>query len=279
MEDPRESVAWPRTSWSQESTLNKVNSRGCGRDKSPLRIRTPWFAASSVGQPRDLISSSAIAAACGGQSQGSRRADLDAADRTYRRWARTQMKSNRFAGFIVDVGEEPVASGCVWLMQVQPSRTGKGHGCVSSLDVHGAGPHRGRGHGARIVRETIRFARARGITLMLLHASAFGEPHLHPPRIRTNNGDAFVLRPRKTSEWARGYLRENRSTREMTIRSVRARKPSNTTLIMKREPDACFPMTTAYDVPPVLLIETHQGEVAGGSRSSRQNGRRFAARA
>jgi len=32
------------------------------------------------------------------------KADLDSADRIYRRWARTQMKSNRFAGFIVDVG-------------------------------------------------------------------------------------------------------------------------------------------------------------------------------
>ena len=34
------------------------------------------------------------------------KADLDAADGVYRRWARTQMKSNRFTGFIVDVGDE-----------------------------------------------------------------------------------------------------------------------------------------------------------------------------
>ena len=48
------------------------------------------------------------------------KADLDAADRAYRGWARTQMKTNRFTGFIVDVGGQPVASGCVWIMQVQP---------------------------------------------------------------------------------------------------------------------------------------------------------------
>src|SRR3989442_7896658 len=48
------------------------------------------------------------------------KADLDSADRIYRRWARTQMKSNRFAGFIVDVGGGPVASGCPLLMHVQP---------------------------------------------------------------------------------------------------------------------------------------------------------------
>src|SRR5439155_1449271 len=54
------------------------------------------------------------------------KADLDAADRIYRRWARTQMKSNRFAGFIVDVGGEPVASDCLWLMHVQPRPNWKG---------------------------------------------------------------------------------------------------------------------------------------------------------
>src|SRR3989442_383680 len=40
------------------------------------------------------------------------KADLDVADRAYRHWARAQMKSNRFAGFIVDVDGQPVASRC-----------------------------------------------------------------------------------------------------------------------------------------------------------------------
>ena len=104
------------------------------------------------------------------------KADLDAADRTYRRWARTQMKSNRFAGFIVDVGGEPVASGCIWLMHVQPRPNWKGTTAAYLLSMFTEPAHRGRGHGARIVREAIRFARARGIHVMLLHASAFGEP-------------------------------------------------------------------------------------------------------
>src|SRR3989442_2302837 len=47
------------------------------------------------------------------------KADLDAADRAYRHWARAQMKSNLFAGFIVDVDGQPVAIRCVWIMQVQ----------------------------------------------------------------------------------------------------------------------------------------------------------------
>src|SRR2546430_15716724 len=60
------------------------------------------------------------------------KADLDAADRIYRRWARIQMKSNRFAGFIVEVGGEPLASGCVWLIDVQPRAQGKG---VTAADL------------------------------------------------------------------------------------------------------------------------------------------------
>src|SRR2546429_9158729 len=46
--------------------------------------------------------------------------DHDAADAVYRRWARDRMRSRRFAGFIVEVGAEPVATGCVWIMDVQP---------------------------------------------------------------------------------------------------------------------------------------------------------------
>src|SRR5207245_10218843 len=63
------------------------------------------------------------------------KADLDAADRTYRRWAQTQMKSNRFAGFIVDVGEEPAAGCCVSLIQIQPRPTWKGNTAADPLSI------------------------------------------------------------------------------------------------------------------------------------------------
>ena len=103
------------------------------------------------------------------------KADLDAADRIYRRWARMQMKSNQFAGFIVEVGGEPVASGCVWLMHIQPRPNWKGTTAAYLLSMFTEPAHRGRGHGARIVREAIRYAKAREIHVMLLHASPFGE--------------------------------------------------------------------------------------------------------
>ena len=104
------------------------------------------------------------------------KADLDAADRAYRHWATTQMKSNRFAGFIVDVDGQPVASGCVWIMQVQPRPNWTGTEAAYLLSMYAEPTQRGRGHGARIVREAIRYAKGRGIHVMLLHASPFGEP-------------------------------------------------------------------------------------------------------
>jgi len=104
------------------------------------------------------------------------KADLDVADRAYRRWAGTQMRSNRFTGFIVDVDGRPVASGCVWIMQVQPRPNWKGTEAAYLLSMFTESAHRGRGHGARIVREAIRYAKGRGIHVMLLHASPFGEP-------------------------------------------------------------------------------------------------------
>src|SRR3989442_2705977 len=81
------------------------------------------------------------------------KADLDAADRIYRRWARTQMKSNRFAGFIVDVGGEPVASGCLLLMHVQPRPNWKGTTAAYLLSIFTEPAHRGHFHRARIVPE------------------------------------------------------------------------------------------------------------------------------
>src|SRR5207245_11327789 len=84
--------------------------------------------------------------------------------------------SHRFAGIMLDGSGEPVASGCVWVMKVQPRPNWKGTDAAYLLSMFTEPAHRGRGYGARIVREAIRYARARGIHVMLLHASPFGEP-------------------------------------------------------------------------------------------------------
>ena len=102
--------------------------------------------------------------------------DHDMADAVYRRWVRDRMRSRQFAGFIVEVGGEPVASGCVWIMEVQPrpGRIGTAAGYLLSMFTEP--DHRGQGHATRIVRAAIRWAKSRGISVMLLHASDFGEP-------------------------------------------------------------------------------------------------------
>ena len=102
--------------------------------------------------------------------------DLDAADLVYRRWARSRMRSNRLAGFIVMVGDKPVASGCVWLMEVQPRPRRKSTTAAYLLSMFTEPGHRGKGHATRIVRAAIRWTKARDIPVMLLHASDLGEP-------------------------------------------------------------------------------------------------------
>lgn len=101
---------------------------------------------------------------------------LDAADRVYRRWVRDRMKSGRLAGFIVDVEGEPVASGCVWLMELQPRPHWKGTTAAYLLSMFTDPVHRGEGAATRIVRAAMKWAKSRGIHVMLLHASPFGEP-------------------------------------------------------------------------------------------------------
>src|SRR2546426_1394739 len=166
-----------RTRRRKKSTLNKVNRSEIRKGQVPAP--NPHAVVRSRVRQATLVDLDLLVRHRRGMWNAIAKipkADLDAADRVYRRWARIQMKSNRFAGFIVEVGGEPVASGCVWLMHVQPRPNWKGTTAAYLLSMFTEPAHRGRGHGARIVREAIRFAEARGIPVMLLHASTFGEP-------------------------------------------------------------------------------------------------------
>lgn len=101
--------------------------------------------------------------------------ELDAADRAYRRWARAQMESGRYAAFILDGPDgSPVASGCVWIMDSHPRPAWAGTKQAYLLSMYTEPRHRGKGCGTRIVREALRFARGRGIQRMTLHAAPKG---------------------------------------------------------------------------------------------------------
>src|SRR3989441_9845764 len=165
-----------RTRRRKKSTLNKVNTSEIRKGQVPAP--NPHAVVRSRVRQATLVDLDLLVRHRRGMWNAIAKipkADLDAADRIYRRWARIQMKSNRFAGFIVEVGGEPVASGCVWLMHVQPRPNWKGTTAAYLLSMFTEPAHRGRGHGARIVREAIRYAKAREIHVMLLHPSPFGE--------------------------------------------------------------------------------------------------------
>ncbi len=104
-------------------------------------------------------------------------AEMEAADRAYRRWARTRLKSGTLVGFVSETARgEPVASGCVWLLPSQPRPKWAGTLAPYLMSMYTEREHRGRGHATRITREAIRWAKARGFGTMLLHASKYGEP-------------------------------------------------------------------------------------------------------
>ena len=101
----------------------------------------------------------------------------DAAGRAYRRWVRTRMASREVVGWIAGTDRgEPVASGCVWLMPSQPRPGWKGTVSPYLMSMFTEKAYRGQGLATRITREAIRWSKARGYTMLLLHASKFGKP-------------------------------------------------------------------------------------------------------
>ncbi len=135
---------------------------------------------------------------------------LDAADAVYRRWARARMRSDRFVGFIVEDDGEAVASGCVWLMDVQPRPNWRGTTAAYLLSMFTEPRHRGKGHATRVVRAAVRWAKSRGIPVMLLHASRFGEP------IYTAEGFEPTTEMRIFLSKPRGRARRPRRSRRAT---------------------------------------------------------------
>ncbi len=103
--------------------------------------------------------------------------EMDAANRDYRRWARARFKSRELVGWVAETDRgEAVASGCVWLMPSQPRPGWKGTVSPYLMSMFTEEAYRGRGLATRITREAIRWSKARGYTVLLLHGSRFGKP-------------------------------------------------------------------------------------------------------
>ena len=99
-----------------------------------------------------------------------------AADTSYRRWIVNMTKKRRFVGFLaVKEDGEPVAGGCLWLRETQPSPGSMGTLMRPYLlSMYTKPKFRGRGIATLIVKEGMRWSKRRGYTSITLHASRFG---------------------------------------------------------------------------------------------------------
>ena len=101
--------------------------------------------------------------------------ELDAADRAYRRWARPRLTSGVLVGWLAEAADgRIVAGGCAWLRENQPRPGWDDVVMPYLLSMYTEPEHRGRGLASRIVREALRWAKARGYRRMTLHAADLG---------------------------------------------------------------------------------------------------------
>ena len=97
------------------------------------------------------------------------------ADDFYRVWAREMMKQRFYHGYIVKTrGRKVAASGCVWLRQVQPSRSRPASLVPYLMSIYTTPKCRRKGLASMIVKESMAWAKKRGYRRMTLHASPVG---------------------------------------------------------------------------------------------------------
>jgi GNAT superfamily N-acetyltransferase len=104
--------------------------------------------------------------------------ELDRHDIAYRRWVLAEMAKGRFFAFLVEDAEgRCLGSGGLWLMPCQPRPGVLGREEMPYvLSMYTEPGARGRGVATRIVREMVRWAKARRYGRVALHASRFGRP-------------------------------------------------------------------------------------------------------
>lgn len=98
-----------------------------------------------------------------------------AADRRYRAWARAKLRQRaRFAAFVAERDGQVVGSGCVWVMDTQPSPWNPRARTPYLLSIYTHPEARGQGVASLIVKAALAWSKARGHRIMRLHASRQG---------------------------------------------------------------------------------------------------------
>ena len=143
--------------------------------------------------------------------------DLDAADTVYRRWARTRLRTGHLAGFIVELAGVPVASGCAWIMDVQPHPGRPGTDVVYLLSMFTEPGHRGEGpcDADRPRRDAV----GEGPRHFVDGPTRLGVRRidLSATRFRTDAGDATLPCSGASSEPA--FLQENGASRKAFLKA------------------------------------------------------------
>jgi GNAT superfamily N-acetyltransferase len=102
--------------------------------------------------------------------------ELDAVDREYRRWARVRMRSGRFVAFVVEgTGGRIPASGALWLMPLPPRPWTRGDRAPYLMSMYTEHEDRGKGYATLVVDAAVRWAKAHGHKVVILHASDEGK--------------------------------------------------------------------------------------------------------
>ena len=103
-------------------------------------------------------------------------AELDAVDRAYRRWARARLRSGRYVAFLVEArGGSIPASGALWLMPLPPRPWTTGDRAPYLMSMYTEREDRGKGYATLVVRAAVRWAKARGFRVVILHSSDEGK--------------------------------------------------------------------------------------------------------
>jgi GNAT superfamily N-acetyltransferase len=102
-------------------------------------------------------------------------AELDGMDRRYRRWARDRLRSGRLVAFVVEGPRGRIAASAgLWLMPLPPRPWTPGDVAPYLMSMYTEREDRGNGYATRLVRAAIRWAKAHGHSIVLLHASGQG---------------------------------------------------------------------------------------------------------
>lgn len=103
-------------------------------------------------------------------------AELDAVDQVYRKWARARLQSGRYVGFLIETrGGRIPASGALWLMPLPPRPWTRGGRAPYLMSMYTEREDRGHGHATVVVRAALRWAKAHGYQVVILHASDEGK--------------------------------------------------------------------------------------------------------